>query len=431
MGLGRLQGMKLKSSKVRIYSWLLAVGWTLVLAVSFLTGKSQQDEHTVQVATAQAHALYEDDAAIRKWATGHGGVYVPVTEETPPSPYLAHIPNRDLELPSGLNLTLLNPAYMIRQLQESMAEFKSARSKITSLNPLRPGNAPDGWERRALQQLEVQGAEVSEIQTIDGAEYLRFMRPLYVADECLKCHGHQAYKVGDLRGGVGIAVRLEVLQAVARETVLRQLWVYLILWGLGLVGIMGGARLLAQKLVEQEQLARSLQEALEATEAIIDNVPFGIVIVGRDKIVQRINKRGLEIISRTEAEVAGRICHDNICPTLVGHCPVLDEHRQLDNSPREALRSDGSTVPIHKTVIPYHYQGEDVLLEAFIDMTEQTRKSEELLATVEELQRFNGLAVGRELRMTELKTEVNALLDELKRQPRYAAREHVVPGGDA
>ena len=38
---------------------------------------------------------------------------------------------------------------------------------------------------------------------------------------------------------------------------------------------------------------------------------------------------------------------------------------------------------------------------------------------IEELERFNRLAVGRELRMVELKKQVNALLNELGREEEY------------
>ena len=43
----------------------------------------------------------------------------------------------------------------------------------------------------------------------------------------------------------------------------------------------------------------------------------------------------------------------------------------------------------------------------------------ELTTANEQLKRFNKLAVGRELRMIKLKQEINNLLDELNREPKY------------
>lgn len=58
-------------------------------------------------------------------------------------------------------------------------------------------------------------------------------------------------------------------------------------------------------------------------------------------------------------------------------------------------------------------------LESFIDVTEQKRAEEALKKKNEELERFNKQAVDRELKMVELKKEINALREELGKEPRY------------
>jgi hypothetical protein len=58
----------------------------------------------------QAHITYLKDILYRRWNAMHGGVYVPVTKETQPNPYLYDIPERDITTPSGKRLTLMNPA---------------------------------------------------------------------------------------------------------------------------------------------------------------------------------------------------------------------------------------------------------------------------------------------------------------------------------
>ena len=53
------------------------------------------------------------------------------------------------------------------------------------------------------------------------------------------------------------------------------------------------------------------------------------------------------------------------------------------------------------------------------DITERTLAEEEILRHVEELERFNRATVGRELRMIELKKEVNELRVRLGEGPHY------------
>jgi len=55
-----------------------------------------------------------------------------------------------------------------------------------------------------------------------------------------------------------------------------------------------------------------------------------------------------------------------------------------------------------------------------MDVTERARAEDKLRQTNDELTRFNNAAVGRELRMIELKKEVNALCAQAGQPPRYA-----------
>lgn len=59
----------------------------------------------------------------------------------------------------------------------------------------------------------------------------------------------------------------------------------------------------------------------------------------------------------------------------------------------------------------------------FEDITEHKRAEEEIINKKSELKDFAKIAVGRELRMVELKKEINAILKELGREPRYEIAE--------
>ena len=53
------------------------------------------------------------------------------------------------------------------------------------------------------------------------------------------------------------------------------------------------------------------------------------------------------------------------------------------------------------------------------DITDRKRNEETLLRQLDELERFNKLVVGRELRMINLKKEINNLLYEMGRTWKY------------
>lgn len=163
----------------------------------------------LELARQEAVANFNKDRAFRIWGTTHGGVYVPVTKRTPPSEHLSEIPERDLITPSGRHLTLMNPAYMLRQMMDDYADLYGVKGRITSLKPLNPDDAPDSWERAALKAFEKGEKERIEVTDINGQPYLRLIRPMLTEEGCLKCHHKQGYKIGDIRGGVGISVPMD------------------------------------------------------------------------------------------------------------------------------------------------------------------------------------------------------------------------------
>ena len=57
------------------------------------------------------------------------------------------------------------------------------------------------------------------------------------------------------------------------------------------------------------------------------------------------------------------------------------------------------------------------------DFTERKQIEEKLKQKMHDLERFNALTVDRELRMVELKKEVNAMLETLGKKPKYKIAE--------
>jgi len=200
-----------------------AVIWIAVLAASLAWNWHHVENSIKTLAEKEAMAYFEKDVAYRHWSAIHGGVYVEPSETTPPNPYLEHLPDRDVTTTGGKELTLVNPAYMTRQVHEQDLAQYDMQGHITSLDPLRPENRADEWETRALKAFEEGDQRMSSVETMDGRPYLRFMKPLVTRESCLNCHAEQGYSVGDIRGGISVSLRWEPYKAQAGKGMLNVL----------------------------------------------------------------------------------------------------------------------------------------------------------------------------------------------------------------
>jgi diguanylate cyclase (GGDEF)-like protein len=184
---------------------IIVIVWVFLIAIAFFSNLAGAIRVKKQTLKQTARVFFQEIVITRDWNSSHGGVYVPITDQTQPNPYL-DTPNRDIIFQDGLQLTLINPAYMTRQLSEISLKSNGPQFRITSLNPIRPENKPTAWEKKALESFKKEGDEVGElINERSGSRFL-YMSPLITKQECLACHVEQGYKVGDIRGGISVAL---------------------------------------------------------------------------------------------------------------------------------------------------------------------------------------------------------------------------------
>src|SRR5512139_2250099 len=228
------------SRQTKKYILLLIIGWSGIVLVSLTWNWRVVHENNLEKARIVARAFYELAVEFRRWGSLHGGVYVPVTDALQPNPYLV-VPDREVTTSRGKKMTLVNPAWMTRQVFEQISKRSALPilSHLTSLKYINPVNKPDPWEEKALRDFEKgQSKEISEATMVSGEPYMRIMRPFKTEQSCLKCHGHQGYKIGDIRGGISISVPLRPhLEAESREQTVLALS-HGILWLIGAGGIM-------------------------------------------------------------------------------------------------------------------------------------------------------------------------------------------------
>lgn len=151
----------------------------------------------------EAVSNYNSIIDTRKWNALHGGVYVKQSESVKPNKYLK---DNTVETKDGEILIKVNPAWMTRQISEIANKDHQNYFKLTSLNPINPKNAPDNFEKEALNYFEKNKEEPFYSKLKDDFTRFDFMGSLKVTELCLQCHSHQGYKIGDIRGGIRISI---------------------------------------------------------------------------------------------------------------------------------------------------------------------------------------------------------------------------------
>ncbi len=308
-----------------------AVLWVVVLAASFAWNRHQINHSMMVLAQNEARASFEKDLVYRRWAAAHGGVYVPPTEASPPNPYLAHLPDRDVTTTSGNQLTLINPAYMTRQVYELGREQYGLQGRITSLNPIRRKNAPDAWEAEALRSFKEGAQQATDLEIMNGKPYLRFMRPITTEKNCLKCHADQGYSVGEIHGGISLSVPLAAYLSQSEKQLSAMALVYVLIGTLGLVGLWVGNRLLRRERDLNEYYLDSIRNCVMALD------PTGRVTM--------INRAGCELLGHAEEEILGRHWFSTFLPQPHGMTDVYPVfQRMMAGEPSSADYFENSVV---------------------------------------------------------------------------------------
>ncbi len=189
----------------------LIIGCSITLAIalgiSFYIIARQQERLIMSQVENEARAIFKQIVITRRWIADHGGVFVEKLPWTKPNPYLE---NAEIIDAKGKQYLKRNPAMVTKELSKYSQEIGFYWFHITSLKLTNPENAPDAFEKKALQQFETSSLkEIIHFESIDSSKYLRYISPLYIEEACLQCHAKDGYKIGDIRGAISVTIPLD------------------------------------------------------------------------------------------------------------------------------------------------------------------------------------------------------------------------------
>ncbi|MEW6289255.1 MAG: DUF3365 domain-containing protein [Thermodesulfobacteriota bacterium] len=368
--------------RLKAYVGIYAAFWTLIVISSLIWNIVRQQQDALEVGINQARTIYQKDLVYYRWATEHDRVFVPITDKTPPNPYLQHLPEFEGLTSAGTELTMINPEYMIRQVYEMQTPASGILGHITSLNPIRAENAADPWETKALKKFEKGIKEVYSVEQINGEPYLRLMRPMITERGCLKCHARQGYHLDSIRGGISVSVPMSLLFSLNRKDIFMFSLAHGSLWILGLLGIFLESYRINQSILERDQ-------AEAKTKSIIDNMLDGLITMHPNGIIESVNSAACKMFGYKASELVGQ----NI-DMLIEFPSTRDWSGKQQKGPdfniRDATgpqneltgkRRDGSTLPIAISLSEMELGLAQLLIATVRDITvEKIRKTEALRA---------------------------------------------------
>ncbi|MEN6372701.1 MAG: ATP-binding protein [Armatimonadota bacterium] len=158
-----------------------------------------------------------------------------------------------------------------------------------------------------------------------------------------------------------------------------------------------------QKIIRNEAYIDTILNSIQTAVITIDAETHRIVDV---------NPAAVEMIQTPIESIIGSECHKFICPAEKGKCPVTDLGHTIDRlSERVCLKSDGTQIPILKTVVPVVMDGHKYLIENFIDISEQKEAENKMRLAKEAAEAANKAKSEFLANMShEIRTPMNAII---------------------
>lgn len=174
---------------------------------------------------------------------------------------------------------------------------------------------------------------------------------------------------------------------------------------------------------DRSRIEGALRESEMKLDSILDGIGEGVTIIDKDFRIQMVNKGYCNQVMMGCEDILGKYCyevshHSKVpCYETEHGCPAKSA---LETGTGQKLththfRRDGK--PFHVEIVSYPVRDRsgDIVsaIEISRDITETIALENDLKKRIGELEEFYDMAVGRELKMVELKEEIENLRREL------------------
>ena len=167
------------------------------------------------------------------------------------------------------------------------------------------------------------------------------------------------------------------------------------------------------RIAERKQGKKEIRTQKQQMEFVLGITKTGINIIDSDFNMRYIDSEWQKVYG----DPAGKKCYQyfmgrsEICP----RCGIPTALKTKKPTVTEEILVKEGNRPVQVTTIPFqNEQGEWLVAEVNVDITERKKADEELQQKMESLEKFHKLSVGRELKMVELKDKIKEMEEKLK-----------------
>jgi len=147
---------------------------------------------------------------------------------------------------------------------------------------------------------------------------------------------------------------------------------------------------------------------LQQLGTIWDNVESGIAIVDAEtRIIVDVNPVAARMNGGLKENMVGQVCYHFFGQDK---CPVLDMNASFEHDEMNFYKTDGTVIPIIKTVSKITYKGRPALLESFTDISyiKEVDKQKRMLEVAEQANKAKSLFLAN--MSHEIRTPMNAII---------------------
>lgn len=229
-----------EKTKIKFLNYLAIFFWTVIISLSYFWNYTKTSNQIIELAKVCARGVIDKDISFYKTIAEYGGVFVADKETL--KKYRNLIDEETILTDKDDKFTFMHPIEIILKSNKNLESINKIKEHLTSLNPMKVKNKPDKWEESALKSFEKGAKEQYCIVNKNETHMLKLIRPCLTEKGCLRCHGKDGYKIGDVRGGITVSVPMTPYENAKLKDKKYIYYSHLMLWFIGITGIFYGEK---------------------------------------------------------------------------------------------------------------------------------------------------------------------------------------------